>query len=203
MKKLLLLLPVLLLFSFTVNNTGLSKKEKKFAARYLKETHQALEQAVSGLSAAQLDFKPAADKWSIKECVYHLALSENNLWAWIYGVIKAPANPEKRSEIKMTDAQVMTGLADRTTNVKTMEPFEPKNAKWNNVSEALTALKAARDGHADYMKATTEDLRNHVAPQTPIGAMDAYQLVLFMSAHTTRHTKQIEEIKADPNFQKN
>lgn len=203
MKKLLLLVPVLFLLSFTANNTGLTKKEKKFAAKYLKETHQALEQAVSGLSAAQLDFKPAADKWSIKECVYHLALSENNLWAWIDGVIKAPANPEKRSEIKMKDEAVMAGLADRTNKVKTMEPFEPKNAKWNTTGEALTGLKAARDAHADYMKTTADDLRNHVAPQTPLGAMDAYQLVLFMSAHTTRHTKQIEEIKADANFPKN
>lgn len=203
MKKLLLLVPVLFLLSFTANNTGLTKKEKKFAAKYLKETHQALEQAVSGLSAAQLDFKPAADKWSIKECVYHLALSENNLWAWIDGVIKAPANPEKRSEIKMKDEAVMAGLADRTNKVKTMEPFEPKNAKWNTTGEALSALKAARDAHADYMKTTADDLRNHVAPQTPLGAMDAYQLVLFMSAHTTRHTKQIEEIKADANFPKN
>jgi hypothetical protein len=203
MKKLLLLLPVLFLLSFTANNTGLTKKEKKFAAKYLKETHQALEQAVSGLSAAQLDFKPAADKWSIKECVYHLALSENNLWAWIDGVIKAPANPEKRSEIKMKDEAVMAGLADRTNKVKTMEPFEPKNAKWNTTGEALSALKVARDAHADYMKTTADDLRNHVAPQTPLGAMDAYQLVLFMSAHTTRHTKQIEEIKADANFPKN
>lgn len=203
MKKLLLLVPVLFLLSFTANNTGLTKKEKKFAAKYLKETHQALEQAVSGLSAAQLDFKPAADKWSIKECVYHLALSENNLWAWIDGVIKAPANPEKRSEIKMKDEAVMAGLADRTNKVKTMEPFEPKNAKWNTTGEALSALKAARDAHADYMKTTADDLRNHVAPQTPLGAMDAYQLVLFMSAHTTRHTKQIEEIKAEANFPKN
>ncbi|TAH06321.1 MAG: DinB family protein [Sphingobacteriales bacterium] len=109
MKKIFLLLPVLFLFSFTVNNTGLTKKEKKFAAKYLKETHSGLEQAISGLTAAQMDFKPAADKWSIKECVYHLALSETNLWAWIDGVIKAPANPEKRSAIKATDAQVMAG----------------------------------------------------------------------------------------------
>ncbi|MFM2362150.1 MAG: hypothetical protein RLZZ316_1052 [Bacteroidota bacterium] len=203
MKKLFLLLPVLFLFSFTVNNTGLTKKEKKFAAKYLKETHKGLEQAISGLTAAQMDFKPAADKWSIKECVYHLALSETNLWAWIDGVIKAPANPEKRSAIKATDAQVMAGLSDRTNKVKTMEPFEPKNAKWNTVGAALADLTSARVAHASYMKTTAEDLRNHVAPETPLGAMDAYQLILFMSAHTTRHTKQIEEIKADANFPKN
>ena len=30
--------------------------------------------------------------------------------------------------------------------------------------------------------------------------LDAYQWLLFISAHSERHTKQILEVKADPNF---
>jgi hypothetical protein len=30
--------------------------------------------------------------------------------------------------------------------------------------------------------------------------VDAYEWVLFVAAHSQRHTKQIDEIKADPNF---
>jgi len=33
--------------------------------------------------------------------------------------------------------------------------------------------------------------------------MDAYQWLLLISAHSARHTAQIEEVKADPNFPKN
>jgi hypothetical protein len=32
--------------------------------------------------------------------------------------------------------------------------------------------------------------------------MDAYEWLIFMSAHTKRHTLQIEEVKADPKFPK-
>jgi hypothetical protein len=32
--------------------------------------------------------------------------------------------------------------------------------------------------------------------------LDAYRWVLLMSAHTERHTNQIKEVKADPNFPK-
>jgi hypothetical protein len=33
-----------------------------------------------------------------------------------------------------------------------------------------------------------------------LGPLDAYQWILLISAHSERHTKQIEEVKADPNF---
>jgi hypothetical protein len=51
------------------------------------------------------------------------------------------------------------------------------------------------------MDNTQEDMRNHVI-NFPLGMMDAYQLVLLMSAHTNRHTQQIKEVMADPNFPK-
>ncbi len=203
MKKLLLLLPIFLLFSYTSPDAPLSKKEKKFIAKHMKETYKTLVQSVKGLSDAQLNYKSAPDKWSIKECVYHLAISETNLWAWIQGTLKAPANPEKRSDIKMTDEQLLSGIADRTNKVKTPEPFEPKNAKWTSVQEALAALKTERNTHIEYMKTTTDDMRSHVTLESPVGPLDSYQLVILLSSHTTRHTRQIEEVKADPNYPKN
>jgi hypothetical protein len=33
--------------------------------------------------------------------------------------------------------------------------------------------------------------------------MDAYEFVLLIAAHSERHTKQILEVKADPNYPKN
>jgi hypothetical protein len=38
--------------------------------------------------------------------------------------------------------------------------------------------------------------------QPPAGLLDAYQWMLFQGAHSKRHTAQIEEVKADPNFPK-
>jgi hypothetical protein len=38
---------------------------------------------------------------------------------------------------------------------------------------------------------------------SPVGQpLDAYQWVLYLSAHSERHTKQILEVKADPSFPK-
>jgi hypothetical protein len=45
-------------------------------------------------------------------------------------------------------------------------------------------------------------MRGH-AIDSPMGVkLDAYEWILFISAHSERHTKQILEVKADPNFPK-
>jgi hypothetical protein len=196
---LLLALLVITGLAGTITSTSITSKERKFAANHLKDTKTDLLKTVKGLSQAQLDFKAAPDRWSIKECTYHIAIAEKNIWQMLETALKQPANPEKRSEIKLTDEQVIKMTEDRSKKVKTTEPFEPKNTPYKTIDEALESFKSARADHIKYIKNTTEDLRNHVV-QMPFGWIDCYQVCLLMSAHSNRHTQQIEEVKADPNF---
>jgi len=196
---LLLALLVITGLAGTLTSTSLTSKERKFAANHLKETKSDFLKSVKDLSKSQLDFKPAPDKWSVKECAYHIAIAEKNLWETLDAAMKQPANPEKRSEIKMTDDQIIKLLEDRSRKFKTTEKFEPQNTPFKTLDEALESFKTLRNDHIKYMKNTTEDLRNHVA-QLPVGWIDCYQICLFMSAHSNRHSQQIEEVKTDPNF---
>ena len=66
--------------------------------------------------------------------------------------------------------------------------------KWNAIP------KEERQKHIDALKASTEDYRNHVAEQSPVGPIDAYQIILLMSAHTVRHSKQIDEVKLSAGY---
>mgnify|MGYP000051697032 CR=1 FL=1 len=191
-----------LLFTAT-GFSQLTKAEKKMVSKNLKSTLKVLQKSVKGLSDAQLNFKAAPDKWSIKECVYHLAISETNLWGWSQGTLAAPANPDKRKDIKITDEKLLAGVEDRTNKVKTAENFEPKNAKWTSMAEALKFLKEERQKHIASIKASAADYRNHVTEQSPLGPIDAYQIVLLMSAHTVRHSKQIDEVKTSAGYPSN
>ena len=75
MRKLFGLLPVLLLLNFIAAKDPLSKKDKKFAVSYFKQTKKDLQDAVKNLSDGQLNWKPADSVWSIAECIEHIALS--------------------------------------------------------------------------------------------------------------------------------
>jgi hypothetical protein len=199
--RLLLTLLVISGLAGTLRNTSLSKKERKYATTLMKDTKSDLTQSLKGLTEAQLNFKPNAESWSVKECMYHIAISEKNLWGMLEGAIKTPATPDKRSEVKMTDEQVVAALESRERKVKTFAPFEPQNTPFKTLDDAMTSFKDLRAEHIKYMKTTTEDLRNHMV-QMPFGTLDCYQLCLMMAAHTERHRKQMEEVKANPNFPK-
>lgn len=199
--RLLLALLVITGLAGTLNNSAISGKERKTSASLMKESRAALLKAVKGLSDAQLNFRPSPDQWSVKECVYHIAVSEKNIRALMAATMKQPANPDKRAEIKFSDEEFVAMMKNRESKVKTGEMFEPKNTPYLTLEAALADFKASRNEHIKYIRSTTEDLRNHVV-QMPFGWVDCYQLTLMIGAHTERHLQQIGEIKADPRFPK-
>lgn len=179
----------------------LTKKERKFAAEHMKTTKAELTDAIKGLNTAQLAYKPAPDKWSAQECVYHIAVSEKTLWSLLETSMKAGPTPEKKKDLKITDEEIVKRLEDRSTKRKTVAALEPQNAPYKSVEEAMNDFKNARAAHIKYIKATSEDLRNHFV-EMPFGMIDCYQLCLMISSHTNRHVQQLNEVKKDPGFPK-
>ncbi|WP_158085460.1 DinB family protein [Niastella vici] len=190
----------ILMLSFLVVDP-ISKKERKDALKLLKDTEQGVKDQVKGLTEAQLKFKPGPDRWSIEECVKHIAKSEEMLWQMMDSVMKGAATPDKRSEIKLTDEQLIQRIEDRSTKVKTMEKLKPENIPLKNTEEALASFTKDREKLIEYVKSTESDLRNHTVA-FPFGTIDSYQMILFIAAHSNRHTQQIMEVKADPNYPK-
>lgn len=201
MKKSFMFMAALLLFGFTTKNSSISDAERKTAVDLLQQTEQGVINSISGLSEAQLNFKPAPDKWSVLDCVKHIAITEQGLWQMTNGALQQAANPDKRSEIKATDEQVVQMIESRAQKVKTAPPMEPQNTPYKSLDEALGSFKKDREKLIEYAKTTNDDLRNHVVT-FPAGSFDTYQMILFIGAHSNRHTQQIEEVKADPNFPK-
>jgi hypothetical protein len=198
--RLLLSLLVITGLAGTEKNNSLSKAERKYATTLMKDTHRDLLKATKGLSEDQLNFKAAPERWSVKECTYHIAASEKGLWMMLEGAMKTPANPEKRSEIKVTDEEFVAMVKDRSLKAQAPEQIQPKNTGYKSMDEALADFKVNRLNHIKYMKTSTEDMRNHVI-QLPFGLwVDCYQLYLMIGAHSNRHTQQLNEVKASPGF---
>ncbi|MEO7922094.1 MAG: DinB family protein [Chitinophagaceae bacterium] len=185
----------------TINDSSISKKERKYAVGMMKDTRDGAVSSVDGLSEAQLNYKADPEKWSVKECMYHIAGAEKLLWGALENSMKVPANPEKRAEIKVTDEQFVKMIQDRSAKFQAPEPIQPKNTGFATLSDAVADFKNTRGDHIKYLKNSTEDLRNHVV-QMPFGWIDCYQLCLMIAAHSNRHTQQINEVKANPGFPK-
>ncbi|MGS2741012.1 DinB family protein [Sinomicrobium sp. M5D2P17] len=175
---------------------------KEFLIDYFKQTADNLTESVSGLSEAQLQFKPAKDKWSVSQCLEHIVTTENMLSGMALKGLEGPANPEEKDEVKFSDEELIASITDRSQ--KAEAPAELRGeGKYTDSGMAIRDLETSRKAVLEYIENTSmENLRDHVV-EFPFGKVDGYQSLLFVAAHSARHTLQIEEVKADPGFPEN
>lgn len=179
-----------------------SQEEKDHALAYLESTKKGVVDATKGLSDAQWNFRPAPDRWSIAEVVEHLAAAEDLIRGMTQEqVMKSPAiAPRDPAELKKIDDGVLAQVPDRSHKIQAPEPLKPTN-RFGSPDEAEKHFLETRATTEEFLKTTT-DLRAH-ATDSPMGVkLDGYEWVLLIAAHSERHTKQILEVKADPNFPK-
>ncbi len=183
----------------TAQAQEVTQAEKDKALQYLETTKKNILEATKGLSEAQWNFKSAPDRWSVAQVMEHIAAAED----FIRGMLKekvmmGPAGDPGR-DVKKTDEAVLMMVPDRTTKAQAPEPLVPTN-RFGSPEGSIKHFVDSRAATEDFLKTTT-GLRDHVT-DSPLGKLDGYEFVLFIAAHSERHTKQINEVKADPNFPK-
>ena len=200
MKKVSLLIGALLILSTVAFGQPLTQADRERAAKYLEQTRDGVVSAAKGLSETQMKFKAAPDRWSVAETLEHIALAEDLILQNVTDkIMKAPAGAADRDAAK-TDAMVLAMVPDRSHKAQAPPELVP-TGRWTPV-ETLDRFLKSRAKTIAFLE-STPDLREHVA-ESPLGQpMDAYEWMLFIAAHSERHTKQILEAKADPNFPKN
>jgi hypothetical protein len=189
----------MLLVSFAARAQELTPAEKGKALQYLESTKKDVLDATTGLSPAQWNFKPGPDRWSIAECMEHIAAAEDFIRGNIVnGVMKAPPAPGR--DVAAIDAAILENIPARTTKVQAPEPIKPTN-RFGSPEASIKHFVESRAITEEFLK-TTPGLRDHAA-DSPSGAKwDAYEFILLIAAHSERHTNQIKEVKADPNYPK-
>jgi uncharacterized damage-inducible protein DinB len=189
---------VLILGAFALGQ-ALTPADKDAGTKHLDETRDGVVAATKGLSDAQMKFKPAPDRWSVAETLEHIALAEDFIFQNITDkIMKAPAGAADRDTAKI-DGMVLAMIPDRSHKAQAPPELVP-TGRWSP-SETLDRFVKSRAKTEAFLE-STPDLRAHVV-DSPLGQpLDAYEWILFISAHSQRHTKQILEVKADPNFPK-
>ena len=200
MKRLLLALCLITLACPVLKAQSVTPEDRDKAIKYLEKTRANVLASTKGLSEAQWNFKQATNRWSVAEVTEHIAVAEDFLMDMIKDkVMTAPARAEGE-DVKAIDDFVLKAIPDRTVKAQAPEPLQPNN-RFGSPKESLKHFRDSRAKTIAFLK-KTKDLRQHAA-DSPLGKkLDGYEWVLFVAAHSERHTKQIEEVKADPNFPK-
>ncbi len=160
-------------------------------------------ESIAGLSEKQWTFKPAPDRWSVAEVAEHIAVSESTIFGLVQKqIMSSPAAPDKRAQAKGKDEIVLERIPDRSHKAQAPEFLRP-TGRWATEADLTKAFEDSRAATMEYIRTTNDDLRDHFFDHPVLGTLDGYQWLLLISAHSARHTAQIEEVKADPNFPKN
>jgi uncharacterized damage-inducible protein DinB len=201
MRKVLLQAFLVFIVGAVASAQSLTTAEREKAVKYLEQTRDGVIAATKGLSEAQMKFKSAPDRWSVAETLEHIAVAEDYLLGNItQNIMKAPAGPANRDTAKL-DALILAAVPDRSQKRQAPGPLVP-SGRWTP-AETLVHFEQSRAKTIQFLK-STPDLREHASSENPFQQpMDGYEWLLFISAHSERHTKQIAEVKADPNFPKN
>lgn len=174
----------------------LTFEERERAARYLAATQNRLVESLEKLSEAQWNFKPAADHWSIAEVMEHVAIVEERVQEIVGNMGQAPEDSAER-DVKQVDAFILVAVPMRHPKYKAPERISPLGGRTG--AQALQRFLERRVQTIELLS-TAPNLRGHVLPHPIFGPWDGYQWILAAGGHSARHTGQILEVKADPNF---
>jgi hypothetical protein len=174
---------------------ALTPIERQHLVAHLEMTAAWLADEVTGLTAAQMEFHPDPDAWSIAQVVDHLVVVAPIYWRDLQAALARPAGDRKSA---MDDADVLWYGIDRTHREQAI-PGERPAGELRNMPAALEAYRKHHDRLLQYIRTTSDDLRGHLVQRQ---GCDAYQWALLISTHEQRHILQIREIKANPRFPK-
>ena len=178
----------------------LTPADKEHAMQYLESTKKGIEDATRGLSAAQWNFKAGPDRWSVAEVMEHIAAAEDLIRGMIIEKSMKGGPPEPGRDVKKIDDAVVAMIPDRSHKAQAPDALKPTN-RFASPEGSLKHFLESRVQTEEFLN-NTPDLRQHVT-DSPLGMkLDAYEWVLFLTAHSERHFKQMQEVKSDPNFPK-
>jgi hypothetical protein len=169
--------------------------ERQRLVAHLEMTEGWLLDELSGLSSAQLAFRPAPDAWNILEVLEHLVVVGPIYWQDLQKALQAP--PSGRTATG-TDADILWYGIDRTRR-QTAIPGEEATRQLRDLKTGLDAYRKQHAALLRYARTTKDDLRSRIVARE---GCDAYQWLLLISTHEQRHILQIREIKAAPGFPK-
>lgn len=172
---------------------SMTRLERQRLIAHLEMTEQELSDSITGLSFAQLQFRPSAESWNLLEVLEHLVVAEPIYWQDLKKALAAPPDRPRRSG---SDDSVLWYGIDRTQRQKAI-PAEQPTRQLRDVRKGLMAFHKLRGQMLEYARTTQDDLRSHTVQRE---RCDAYQWFLLISTHAQRHSLQIREIKAHPDF---
>ncbi|MDH4059036.1 MAG: DinB family protein [Cyclobacteriaceae bacterium] len=185
--------------SFVPPSEELSKDDRKAIISYLKKTRSALINKVKSLSPAQWSYKPAPEVWSPAEISEHILKAEAVVLKRVTNLEGKEYKPALTADYKEKGEEMIAFIVGREKKFQAPEPVAPTGT-FGSPEEFIKAFEQRRDETIDLVKTIDQPIKAYYEVFGPIGEVNGYHWLLFISAHTERHMVQLDSVVADPGF---
>lgn len=153
--------------------------------KLLTETRNEVIDSIKGLSDAEINQAPDADRWSIAQVLLHLQQIESYFLSLMDAALQGPSEEVREKNLSY--------VTDRSKRVKA--PVEP-TTEFKTGEELLSRLNHSRKKVIAMLEGANPDELTMKSLKHPVfGKTSVKQTLEFIAYHEKRHLEQIEEIK--------
>jgi hypothetical protein len=180
----------------------ITREERARAIKLLVDTQKEFLDAVENLSDAQWNYRPSPLRWSVGLVAEHIALTQERLFLIVERALAQKPNPDWESKTAGKEEVLERVLPNRTGRAQA--PVEVRPSGKLTRDEVIKRFKQARVKIMEFAEKTDLPLKAHTIdnPFPVFNTLNAYDWLLYIPLHTTRHNKQIAEVKASPGYPK-
>jgi hypothetical protein len=168
----------------------MTERESQQILASLEKGSEALLGALRGVTDESAIRIPGPGKWSILQCVEHVAIAED----YLFSLITASTHSEMPFINQQREVFIATRGTDRS-NRRDSPPETLPRGRFSTLHEALQGFLASRERTIKFVDTTKEDLRSLITSHPLLGTANCHEVLLLMAVHPARHAQQIEESK--------
>jgi len=156
----------------------------------LEKSREDLHSAVEGIGEAEARVRPAEGRWSVLECLEHVATAERRF----LGRLES-ATPLESAIDPQREPHVLETVTDRSQRRQAPDLVQP-SGRFASLAEALADFDHTRAEVIRFAETRLSELRT-LGNQHPLfGRVSGYELMLIIAGHACRHAAQIREARA-------
>jgi hypothetical protein len=157
----------------------------------LEKSREEFQAAAGGLPESLAKTRPEADRWSVLDCVEHVATVEEIFLKRLAGGEYTEAPPEDQGK----EAALAARIVDRSTRRQAPETVVPKG-RFTSLAEGLEQFHAARGRTVQFARERAADLYTLASAHPVFGPLNGVEALTIIAAHARRHAEQIREVRA-------
>jgi hypothetical protein len=163
--------------------------DRKQILRLIAESDAALVGAVAGVSDGDARRRPEPERWSVLECVEHVVLGDDAMFARVSAHSTPGAPPgERREEL------ILRGMTNRERKFAAPEIARP-TGRFSSLPEAIEGFCQRRRRSVANVEQNQEDLPNRTTVHPGLGPISCHEMLLALALHPARHALQIREVR--------